>query len=132
MVIALVLLLRIDSLFGDTAIAIAVQAGAVILMLWARVTFGKRSFHVTGNPTQGNLVTSGPYRYLRHPIYAAVLYFLWAGVFSHLSAESVLIGIGGIVGVGMRVFVEERLLRERYPEYGQYARRTKRLVPFLV
>ncbi len=132
MVVAILLLLRIDSLIGSNAVSVAVQIGAVGLMIWARVTFGKRSFHLSGDPTEGKLVTSGPYRYLRHPIYAAVLYFLWAGVLTHLSLESVLTGLGGIVGVGMRVYVEESLLRERYPEYGEYAGRTKRIIPFLV
>jgi protein-S-isoprenylcysteine O-methyltransferase Ste14 len=32
----------------------------------------------------------------------------------------------------LRIFVEEKLLRERYAEYGEYAERTKRLIPFLV
>lgn len=132
MVVAILLLLRINSLLGSTAVSVVVQIGAVGLMIWARVTFGKRSFHLSGDPTEGKLVTSGPYRYLRHPIYAAVLYFLWAGVLTHLSLESVLIGLGGIVGVGMRVYVEERLLRERYPEYKEYADHTKRFIPFLL
>lgn len=132
MVVAILLLLRINSLLGSTAVSVVVQIGAVGLMIWARVTFGKRSFHLSGDPTEGKLVTSGPYRYLRHPIYAAVLYFLWAGVLTHLSLESVLIGLGGIAGVGMRVYVEERLLRERYPEYKEYADHTKRFIPFLL
>ena len=28
---------------------------------------------------RGGLVTTGPYRYVRHPIYAAATYFAWAG-----------------------------------------------------
>ncbi len=132
MVAAILLLLRTNSLLGSNAVSVMVQIGAVGLMIWARMTFGKRSFHLSGDPTEGKLMTSGPYQYLRHPIYAAVLYFLWAGVLTHLSLESVLIGLGGILGVGMRVYVEERLLRERYPEYGEYADRTKRFIPFLL
>jgi len=45
-------------------------------MLWARLTFGGRSFHAGANPTAGGVVTTGPYRFVRHPIYAAILYFL--------------------------------------------------------
>ena len=132
MVVALLLLVRINSLFGDNAVLLAIQVVAVALMIWARVIFGRRSFHAAGNPTEGELVMSGPYRYVRHPIYAAVLYFTWAGVGSHLAVESVVIGLGSIVGVGMRVYVEERLLREHYSEYEEYANRTKRLIPFVL
>ena len=80
---ALVLLLRRGELLGAGPVSIAFQVIAVLLMLWARVTFGRRSFHAAANPTAGGLVTWGPYRYWRHPIYAAVLLFLWAGVLSH-------------------------------------------------
>jgi protein-S-isoprenylcysteine O-methyltransferase Ste14 len=132
MVAALLLLLKADCLFGNDIISIAVQILAVGLMIWARVVFGRRSFHAMGNPTDSGVVTSGPYQYVRHPIYAAVLYFIWAGVFSHFSIENAVLGVCGVVGAGMRILVEERLLVERYPEYGEYANRTKRIIPFLV
>src|SRR5208282_4732713 len=98
---------------------------------WARFTFGIRSFHGAANPTAGGLVRSGPYRYLRHPIYAAILYFLWAGIAAHLSISNILLALLASAGLGVRMFAEERLLREMYPEYVEYARRTPRVVPFL-
>lgn len=79
-VVAIALLFLRHGLLTPSPIAIAVQACAVALLLWARVTFGLRSFHAAANPTGGGLVTTGPYRFLRHPIYAAILYFVWAGV----------------------------------------------------
>ena len=69
---------------------------AFLLILWARVTFGRRSFHVVANPTEGGLVTSGPYRYIRHPIYAAICLFTWVGVAAHWSWSSAL--CGGLIG----------------------------------
>jgi protein-S-isoprenylcysteine O-methyltransferase Ste14 len=132
MVVVLLVLIMEGWLLGENVVAILVQILAVGLMIWARATFGRRSFHVAGGPTEGGLVTSGPYRYVRHPIYASVLYFIWAGVITHPSIVSLLLGLCSILGVGMRIFVEEKLLRERYPEYREYARRTRRLVPFLL
>jgi protein-S-isoprenylcysteine O-methyltransferase Ste14 len=111
---------------------IAVQFGAVALMIWARITFGRRSFHAAADPTEGDLVTSGPYRYFRHPIYSSILYFLWAGVVSHLSFINVsllLIGTGAVI---VRMRSEEQLLLTRYPEYAEYAKRTKRIIPFVL
>jgi protein-S-isoprenylcysteine O-methyltransferase Ste14 len=95
------------------------------------MTFGGRSFHAAARPTEGGVVTSGPYRYVRHPIYAAVIYFTWAGILSHLSILNLVLGICAIAGAGLRIVAEEKLLVDRYPEYKRYANRTKRIIPFL-
>jgi protein-S-isoprenylcysteine O-methyltransferase Ste14 len=120
------------ALFGESLLPVGIQILAVSLMIWARATFGWRSFHPAGNPTEGGLVTSGPYRYVRHPIYAAVLYFTWAGVLSHASIMNVGLGICAIGGAVLRLVVEEKLVARRYPEYEAYANRTARVIPFLL
>jgi protein-S-isoprenylcysteine O-methyltransferase Ste14 len=130
-VLAVLSLLATGSLFAAGAVAIAAQVAAAMLMLWARVTFGLRSFHAAASPTEGGLVTTGPYRFIRHPIYASVLLFLVAGVTSHLSVLSLLLGAIAAAGLSVRIAAEERLVIERYPEYADYAARTKRLVPFV-
>jgi protein-S-isoprenylcysteine O-methyltransferase Ste14 len=131
LVLAVAGLVMQQSLFARNEIGIAVQVLAVLLILWARLTFGRRSFHFAANPTEGGLVTTGPYRFLRHPIYSAVLYFLWIGVLSHLSAESLMLALIATAAIGVRMLMEERLLVKRYPEYKAYAARTKRIIPFV-
>jgi protein-S-isoprenylcysteine O-methyltransferase Ste14 len=121
---------RMGALFSPDPVVIAVQAAAVLLFLWARATFGLRSFHAAANPTEGGLVTTGPYRWLRHPIYAALLLFSAAGAAAHFSRGSLLFLVVA-AGAALRIAAEEKLIVERYPEYREYARRTKRLVPFL-
>ncbi len=100
------------SLFGAGPISITIQVAAAVLMIWARVTFGARSFHAAANPTEGGLVTSGPYRYLRHPIYAAILYFVWAGIGAHFSVRNVLMGAGASGMLALRIYCEEMFLRQ--------------------
>ena len=131
LVLAIIYLLRIHSLFGHSPVAIALQVVAVLLMVWARITFGRRSFNAGANPTAGGLVTSGPYRYLRHPIYVAILLFTLTGVVSNWTPASAIAGIIIIVTVFVRMLCEETLLRVRYPEYTEYSRSAKRLLPFL-
>ncbi len=122
------LILRQQAL-SASAVAIVLQLSAVALMVWARVSFGRRSFHATAEPTEGGLVTSGPYRWIRHPIYTAVCVFAWACVVGHptgfAAGMAALVTLGGLV----RMFLEEKLLAVRYPEYAEYARRTRRMVP---
>jgi len=101
-------------------------------MLWARLTFGRRSVHAAANPTAGGVVTTGPYRFVRHPIYAAILYFLWAGVLSHARVPHIALAALATMMVAVRIATEERLLVRRYPEYAAYAARTKRVIPFVL
>jgi protein-S-isoprenylcysteine O-methyltransferase Ste14 len=132
LVLAVVGLLYTRNLFGHGPLTISLQVAAALLMIWARITFGVRSFHYAANPTEGGLVTSGPYRYVRHPIYAAILLFMWTGVAANLSALSVALGLVATAMLILRMIFEEALVRQRYPEYEDYARRTKRVIPFLI
>ncbi len=131
LLLALLGLFYAHSLLGEGPVSISLQVAAILLMLWARVTFGMRSFHLAANPTEGGLVTTGPYRYMRHPIYAAVLLFLWTGVAANASPLSVALGLAATAMLALRIAFEERLVRQRYPEYDDYARRTKRVIPFI-
>ena len=131
MIGALIGLYKIGVLFTAQPVAIALQLLAVGLMIWARVTFGRRSFHAAANPTAGGLVTTGPYRIIRHPIYTAVCLFGWAAIVVHWSLVSVAFGIVLLLGALMRMLCEEQLVKQKYPEYVEYAKVTKRMVPYL-
>jgi protein-S-isoprenylcysteine O-methyltransferase Ste14 len=120
------------SLFATGPLGISLQVLAFLLMVWARRTFGMRSFHATANPTAGGLVTTGPYRFVRHPIYAAILYFTAVAVATHPSAWSAAMGALIAFGLGVRIVAEEKLVREMYPEYDEYAQRTKRVIPYVL
>jgi protein-S-isoprenylcysteine O-methyltransferase Ste14 len=124
-------LLATRNLFSSAPIVIGLQVMAFLLFLWARWTFGRRSYHVGANPTEGGLVTGGPYRRIRHPIYAAFCLFTCAGAAAHGSWKSGLCA-GLILASSMiRIFCEEALVDARYPEYAQYKAVTWRLLPYL-
>ena len=130
-VIALAALLAMNAIFSPKPWVIALQVVSALLMVWARMTFGMRSLHADAKPTAGGLVTSGPYHYIRHPIYAAICLFVWAGVLAHLSPLTIFLGFLATVGILVRLRCEETLLTEQYPEYRDYSARTKRLLPGL-
>jgi protein-S-isoprenylcysteine O-methyltransferase Ste14 len=129
MAVGLLGLLYTHSLFSPSPVVIAVQVAAALLMVWARATLGRRSFHATADTTAGGLVTSGPYRYIRNPIYTSVVLFSFAGAGAHVSRLSIVFALVVLAGALARVIAEERFLRIRYPEYAKYAARTKRMVP---
>ena len=132
MVAGIVGMFRAQALLAHHILLIAVQVAAVLLMIAARMTFGRRSLHAAATPTAGGLVTTGPYAYLRHPIYAAVIYFVWAGALDTPSPLSIGCALLILVGAIVRMLSEERLLIERYPEYRDYMSRVRRVVPFVL
>ena len=132
--------MKIGALLGSIALGyalssavavIGLQVCAVALMLWARLTFGMRSFHAGAEPTSGGLVTNGPYAYIRHPIYTAICLFMWPPAIAHSTWASV--GLTAVLTAGavLRMLGEESLLAVQYPEYAAYAARTKRMIPFV-
>ncbi len=130
-VAAIVVLAVTGNLFASSPFVIAAQVAAVGLNVWARSSFQKGTFRVSAGPGSKSIMRRGPYRFIRHPMYSAVLLFLWAAVVSHVSFLTLALGIFVTVVVIARVIAEERLLSAEYPEYGEYARATKALVPYL-
>jgi protein-S-isoprenylcysteine O-methyltransferase Ste14 len=100
-------------------------------MIWARFTFGVRSFHAAANPTEGGIVTTGPYHFIRHPIYAAVFYFIAAGAISQPGIQSLTAAALASLMLFIRLRSEEILLIGRYPEYAAYSKQTSRIIPFV-
>jgi protein-S-isoprenylcysteine O-methyltransferase Ste14 len=129
MVVGIIGLGATHNLFSWNPVTLVLQALAIVLMVWARVTFGARSFHAAANPTAGGLVDTGPYHYIRHPIYTAVCLFALGGIVAHPSALSATLGALLLAGSLTRMLCEERLLREAMPEYAEYAKKTRRMIP---
>ena len=120
------------NLFASSPFVITAQVAAVVLNVWARISFQRGTFRVTAAPSGAPIITRGPYRFIRHPMYSAALVFIWAGIASHLSVLTLGIGIAVTAVVNARIIAEERLLRAKYPEYLDYSRSTKALIPFVL
>lgn len=128
---AIVALGATGNLFSTSPLAILIQAAAVALSVWARRSFETGTFRVTAGPGSSSIITAGPYRFVRHPMYLAALLFIWTGVIVHIAMWTLAIGIVVTAVVVARVVAEDGLLRGKYPEYGDYARSTKALVPYV-
>lgn len=88
-----------------------------------------RSFSIMA--TARELVTSGPYDVVRHPLYAAELITIVGVVIAHGTLSSLLVGAVWLLLQYQRARYEERTLREAFPAYEGYARRVPMMVPSL-
>lgn len=115
-------------LLGDVVIV-----GGVAVLAWATAVLRPaNAFSALPHPrADGALVDSGPYRYVRHPIYSGLIL---AGVGALISRKSVAAGLATIVlaiVLDLKRRREEVWLLERYPGYAAYRTRTKALIPFV-
>ena len=131
-VLGLTFLIFTRQLLSTNLIGMIFQVLAAGLMIWARITFGIRSFHASANTTSGKLVTNGPYKWLRHPIYAAIIYFVWIGVFSHIFIDAIAVATLISVSLIARMLLEEKFLKSEYGEYKTYSKHAYLLIPFLL
>jgi protein-S-isoprenylcysteine O-methyltransferase Ste14 len=105
----------------------------VALRFWSFRTLGRYfTFSVQTSHDQP-VITSGPYRVIRHPSYAGVLLaVVGLGVFIGNWWSLVVLTVAVAFGVVYRIKVEERaLLQELDDDYGEYAATHKRLIPYV-
>jgi len=108
----------------------AVSGG--LLALWSARTLGGSLTPLPRPRDDSVLVVTGPYRWVRHPIYSAlVLAALGWGVFWKDPVALVLVA-ALVVVFGFKTRLEERWLVLRYPDYPEYRTRTGRLFPRLL
>jgi protein-S-isoprenylcysteine O-methyltransferase Ste14 len=119
-------------LLAPSALLLALQAAGVGLGLWAALWMSmrqRRRFSVTPLPdAHAALVTDGPYRWIRHPMYTAVLAVVLPAAFAG-PGVSVAAGVvlTGVLVVKYRF--EDGLLSARFPGFDAYRRRTGALLP---
>lgn len=116
-----------------TPAALALLAAAVVLGLWTLAHNRLGNFNIRPEPkASGRLVTGGPYRYIRHPMYTALLLFCAAEAIAYADAwkAGACLLMAGVLWA--KAGLEERGLYERYADYAAYAGRTRRFIPWLI
>jgi protein-S-isoprenylcysteine O-methyltransferase Ste14 len=112
---------------------IAVFAAGEALRVWAKTALGRYFTYTVQTSADQPVVTSGPYRVLRHPSYTGIL-LIAIGIGS---VEGNWLGLGVLavmttVGLMYRIRVEEKaLLQDLGERYRAYAEHHKRLIPFV-
>jgi len=102
---------------------------SLLVLVWARLSLGRNIGFV---PAQRQIVTTGVYRFMRHPIYTGLfLAYTGLGLRAYTPRNALILGLG-IGWYCIKSVVEEGFLRAD-PEYAAYLQRVRaRWVPFVV
>lgn len=123
-----------DRLFTGSA---AGWAGACLAVLgvgfavWARIYLGRDWSSHPDIKEDHELVTGGPYAYVRHPIYTGIILALVGTALAITAFWAAILII--VIGLFLwRIPIEERYMMRLFPDrYPAYRARTKRLIPFV-
>lgn len=103
--------------------------GGLILIIQGLLNLGNNLTPLPYPKDDGELVTTGIYQWVRHPLYSGIVFML-LGValilnsLSHLLATFVLLML-----LNIKANYEENWLKEKYPHYQEYQQRVKKLIP---
>lgn len=138
-ILIILLLLRLKAFKGHRVttdpvlqgIGLAIFVLGLALAVWARVYLGRNWGMPMSQKDDPELITSGPYHRIRHPIYT--------GIILAMIGTTIAVSLYWLIAVlligGYFIYsavVEERTMTERFPDtYPAYKRSTKMLIPFI-
>lgn len=111
---------------------ILVESAGLFLGLHAIYTMRIGNFNITPKLKQGGeFVHTGPYRIIRHPMYTAQILAvlpLVVDYFSYYRLAALLLLVADLL---IKIVYEEKRLLTQFPEYENYRKQTRKLIPFL-
>jgi protein-S-isoprenylcysteine O-methyltransferase Ste14 len=114
------------------AASYGLAAASAGLSIWILLHNRLGNFNIQPVPkAQGVLVTTGPYRWIRHPMYTTVLFgaAALALMTAPLSGWAIWFCLALVLWV--KSLLEERWMQEQHPAYGAYMLHSKRFIPLI-
>jgi protein-S-isoprenylcysteine O-methyltransferase Ste14 len=109
---------------------LAVGLAGAVLLVRASVLLGRFMMHEAAVRQDHALIESGPYRFVRHPVYAGYLALLLGSGIASVNVCLLLLWPLSLLGILIQAASEEQLLEARFgQDYERYVGRTGRLVP---
>jgi protein-S-isoprenylcysteine O-methyltransferase Ste14 len=108
------------------------QIAGTAIGIWAIIVMGIGNINISPLMKEGAvLVTRGPYRVIRHPMYLAVLLVIWPLIIDDFSVMRITAGFILTLDLIIKILFEENLLKKQFAEYEAYMKTTKRLIPVI-
>jgi len=112
-------------------VGLALMAAATLFHIWARVHLGRNWTGQVTIKTDHQLVRSGPYRFIRHPIYTALVALALGTAIISARWLSLLGAAVFLVAYLRKLRIEETALSQTFAEWEEYRKKSWALVPGL-
>jgi protein-S-isoprenylcysteine O-methyltransferase Ste14 len=110
----------------------AFTAAGILLAVWAREYLGRNWSRSVTIKQDHELITTGPYTFVRHPIYTGVLAGILGTAIALSQVRGVIVVLLFFVAFWMKLRMEEQWMRSQFgATYANYAHQTAALVPYL-
>jgi len=118
--------------FHLNLIGLILSTFAVVLVAWSLWVMRISKIRILPMPhLEAQLITSGPYRFLRHPMYTAVLIFTAGISITNFQWINLLFWVLLLLVLLIKLHWEERMLIKRFPQYQYYQQHSYKLIPFI-
>ena len=129
----LIFFIFIQTPYVMNVFALTIQILSGFIALWAVLHLQHNwRINILPDPRTGaTLVQTGPYQYIRHPMYFSILLFFTTSVVSQPTPDSILVLVLLFAVLIYKLHYEEQLLVEQVMGYRKYQREAKKLIPFI-
>ena len=113
-------------------IGLLMTIGGVAFAIWARLTLGRNWSGTVTIKQNHELIRTGPYALVRHPIYTGIAFAIFGTTIFDVEIRGVILILTAISVLVYKIRVEEQFMTEQFgSEYTNYRQRTKALVPLV-
>ncbi|MFZ2804163.1 MAG: isoprenylcysteine carboxylmethyltransferase family protein [Patescibacteria group bacterium] len=114
-------------------IGCVVCAVGLAVAIWARYTLGTNWSGIVTFKENHELITNGPYAYVRHPIYTGLLLMIIGTGLVFGRANGLVAFVVCLAGFWYKLSIEEKLMTKHFPDtYPAYKKKVKALIPFVL
>lgn len=112
-------------------LGVAISIAGIILAIASRMQLGKNWSGTVTIKKDHELIQSGPYRLVCHPIYTGALMGLAGAALIQCEMKDLIAVIVLVIALHIKMAKEEVFLSQIFPEYDSYKKKTKKIIPFI-
>ena len=117
-------------IFANPLLLLLIELSGLFLGIWAVLAMRIGHFNIAPEPlTWSKMVYRGPYKFVRHPMYLALLLTTLPLVISDFSSLRLVFWFILLANLILKLGYEEDLLQEQFPEHVYYRKQTARMIP---